>query len=82
MYSIEFSQTAEKQLYRLEKEVQKRIITVLDRIRIRPFYFVKKKQGSEHYILRVGEYRLILEVKEKESKIFIVKLGHRRNIYY
>ena len=44
MYSIEFSRTAEKQLYKLEKEVQKRIVDVLERIRIRPFHFVKKKE--------------------------------------
>jgi len=50
MYSIEFSQLAEKQLYRLEKEIQLRVLNVLERIRIRPFHFIKRKQGTPYFI--------------------------------
>ncbi len=42
MYSIEFSESAEKQLYKLPEDIQKRIINVLERIKIRPFYFIKR----------------------------------------
>lgn len=81
MYSIEFSQTAEKQLYKLERRVQQRIISVLERIRIRPFHFIKRKQGTPYFILRVGEHRVILDVREKNNTIFVIEAGHRKNIY-
>ena len=81
MYSIEFSQTAEKQLYKLEISVQQRIINVLERIRIRPFHFIKRKQGTPYFILRIGEHRAILDVKEEKNTIFVIEAGHRKNIY-
>ena len=81
MYSIEFSQTAEKQLCKLEISVQQRIISVLERIRIRPFHFIKKKQGTHYFILRIGEPRAILDVKEEKNTIFVIEVGHRKNIY-
>ncbi len=81
MYNVEFSQEAEKQLYKLEKYIQERIIATLERIRIRPFSFVKKLAGNLYYRLRVGDYRVILDIKEDKLIIFIIELGHRRNIY-
>lgn len=81
MYSIEFSQTAEKQFFKLEKGIQERIINVLERIKMRPFHFVKRKQGTPYFILRIGDYRAILDIQEKESKIFVLEVGHRKNIY-
>lgn len=79
MYSIEFSQLAEKQLGKLERNIQGRIIKVLERIKIRPHSFVKRLVGLPYYRLRVGDYRIILKIKEQT--IFIVELGHRKNIY-
>ncbi len=81
MYSIEFSQTAEKQLYKLERNVQARIISTLERIRVRPYPHVKKLVSSPYFRLRVGEYRVILDIKEDRLIIFVIEVGHRRNIY-
>jgi len=81
MYSVEFSHTAEKQLYKLEEDIQERVISVLERIRLRPFHFVKRKQGTPYFILRIGDYRAILEIKQPVSKIFVLEVRHRKNIY-
>lgn len=81
MYSIEFSQTAEKQFCKLEKNIQERIVDVLERIILRPFHFVKKKQNSPYFILRIGNYRAVLDIKENIQKIFVIEVGHRKNIY-
>jgi mRNA interferase RelE/StbE len=81
MYNIEFSKTAEKRIYKLKKDIQIRIISTLERIRIRPYPHVKKLIGSPYFILRVGEYRIILDIKEDKLIIFIIELGHRKNIY-
>ena len=81
MYSVEFSQTVEKQLYKLEKNTQQRIINVLERIKIRPFHFIKRKQGTPYFILRVGNYRAILDIRSEKMMIFVLEVGHRKNIY-
>ncbi len=81
MFSVEFSKTAEKQLYKLEKNIQVRIISTLERIRIRPYPHVKKLVGSPYFRLRVGDYRLILDIQPDKLIIFVVEIGHRKGIY-
>ena len=81
MYSVEFTKTAEKQFFKLPKETQLRMLRVLERIKIRPFYFVKRKEGTPYFIMRVGEYRAILDIKTNEEKIFVMETRHRKNIY-
>ena len=81
MYSTEFSQTAERQLYRLEKSAQERIIRVLERISVRPFSFVQKVVGTPYYRLRAGDYRIILDIRQDALTLFVLEVGHRRNIY-
>ena len=81
MHDIEFSKTAEKQLYKLEKDVQIRIISTLERIRINSYNYVKRLVGSPYFRLRVGDYRVILDIKENELLIFVIEIGHRRGIY-
>jgi len=81
MYEIIFSQTAEKQLKKLEKNVQKRIINALERIRICPEKYVRKIVNDPGYRLRVGEYRVIMDIDEGDLLILVIKVGHRRRIY-
>lgn len=81
MYDIEFSKIAEKQFYKLEKNIQLRIISTLKRIKIRPFNHVIKLVGSPYFRLRVGNYRVILDIKEDRLIILILEVGHRRSIY-
>ncbi len=81
MFSIEFTKTAEKQFNKLPKEIQIRIIRVLDRIKVRPFYFVKRKEGTPYFILRIGDYRAILDIKIENNFICVIEVGHRKNIY-
>ncbi|MFH1256276.1 MAG: type II toxin-antitoxin system RelE/ParE family toxin [Candidatus Diapherotrites archaeon] len=81
MYSIEFSATAEKQFGKLEAVIQERILAVLERIRVRPLDFVKRLSGTSYYRVRVGDYRVIVDAKEMEQCIFVIEMGHRKNIY-
>ncbi len=80
-YKITFTDTSRKQFRKLEKDVQERIIKALERIRIRPESFVKKLVGDLGYRLRVGDYRIILDIKKSELIILVIKIGHRKNIY-
>jgi mRNA interferase RelE/StbE len=81
MYSVKFTQTAEKQFCKLEKNIQERVVNVLERITINPFHFVKRKEETSYFILRIGEYRAILDIQQDNHIIFVMELGHRKNIY-
>ena len=80
-YEITFTDTSRRQFRKLEKDVQERIIKVLERIRIRPENYVKKLVGDPGYRLRVGDYRVILDIYKSELIILVIKVGHRKNIY-
>jgi mRNA interferase RelE/StbE len=81
MYAIVFSQTAEKQFHKLNQEIQSRIISALDRIKVRPYDYLKKLVGYQYYRLRVGHYRIIVDIQDKLLIIFVIELGHRKDIY-
>ncbi|MFA5020193.1 MAG: type II toxin-antitoxin system RelE/ParE family toxin [Candidatus Pacearchaeota archaeon] len=81
MYSVEFSETAEKQFNKLEKNVQFRIVNVMERIKIRPYHFIKRKEGTNYFIARIGEHRAILSIDDIRKIIFVIEVGHRKKIY-
>jgi len=81
MFRLLYSDQSLKQLEKLEKGIRERIIKTLERIRIRPFPHIKRLVGIPYFSLRVGEYRIILDIKNKELIILVIEVGHRRNIY-
>ena len=80
-YEIIFSDKAFKQLKKLDKKIQERIIVTLERIRIRPESYVTKLVGDLGYKLRVGNYRVIMDIDKGKLLILVIKIGHRKIIY-
>jgi len=81
MYEIVFSEKARKQFLKLEKGIKKRIVNALERIRIRPESYVTKLIGDASYRLRVGNYRVIMDIDKGQLIILVIKIAHRRNVY-
>lgn len=81
LYEIIFSEIALKQLKKLEHSLQERIISSLERIRIRPETYLKKLVGCVGYRLRVGDYRVIVDLDNNKLLILVIKIGHRKNVY-
>ena len=81
LYEIIFSQKAKKQLFKLERSIQERIISALERIRIRPESYITKLVGDPGYKLRVGDYRVIMDIDKSKLLVLVIKIGHRKNIY-
>ena len=80
-YKLTFSDFADKQLSKLPIDVQNRIISTLKRCQIRPYNHIKKLVGSKYFRLRVGDYRVILDIINDELIIHVIEVGHRKNIY-
>jgi mRNA interferase RelE/StbE len=80
-YQVIFSDLAAKQFKKLERELQERIRATIRRIIIRPDAFVSKLTRDPGYKLRIGDHRLILRIDWNEQRIYVVKIGHRKNIY-
>ena len=82
---IEYTETARKQLKKLDKTMQKRILDYMDEVallenpRSRGKALVENMRGLWRY--RVGDYRVICEIHEARIIISVLKIGHRKNIY-
>lgn len=81
MYSIIFSEKAKNQIKKLEKNIQERILATLERVKIRPHSYLKKLVGDPGFRLRVGDYRVIMDVNQGNLLILIIKVEHRKNVY-
>ena len=80
-YEVTFSDFADKQLSKLPLDVQDRIISTIKRCQIRPYSHVKKLVGSKYFRLRVGDYRVIMDIIDNKLIIHVVEVGHRKKIY-
>lgn len=80
-YKISFWRNAQSDFLKLPKEIQERIAGKLKIAQSDPFQFFFRLKGRPDYKLRIGEYRVIADVRRNERAIEITKVGHRRNIY-
>jgi mRNA interferase RelE/StbE len=42
---------------------------------------VKKLRGRDAWGIRVGNYRVIFEIHDREPQILVITVGHRREVY-
>lgn len=81
MFQIDISQEAEGDISKLPKKEVEIILKKLYSIRENPLHFVERLAGLSFWKLRIGDYRVILQINTSQGKIFAVKIGHRKNIY-
>ncbi len=81
MYEVLFTETALNQLHKLDRSIQERIIAILERVRLSPERYLRKLKGRPEYRLRVGDYRLLILVDRDKQILYMVEVGHRKNIY-
>ena len=83
--TVVFSDKAEKQFLKLDSTIQKQIkkfILKLENLKdpkSEGKALVGNLQGFWRY--RVGDYRLLCRIRDEQLFIFIVEVGHRREIY-
>lgn len=82
MYELIYSPAALKSLEKLERKDKERILTALERLRIRPEACdTKKLVGMQAFRFRVGDYRVIFDMDNNKLLILILQVGHRKSIY-
>lgn len=87
IWQIEFSETAQKQLMKMDRSVQLSLQRFL-RTRLislkNPKTLGKPLKGKfqKFWRFRVGNYRLITDIMDQRLIIQIIQVGHRREIYH
>lgn len=71
-----------KSLDKLDAAVKRRILNKASELGDSPYEGkMLKGELSGLFSLRVGDYRIIYWIDEKESTVWLVDVGHRKRIY-
>ena len=81
MYELLFDEEAIEFLNKLPKDLKERIFNKLITAKENPFHFLEHLEDMKGHKLRIGDYRIILDIDKSKLLILIIKVGHRRNIY-
>lgn len=83
MFSFELKPKADKDIEKLPSQVRRRILEKLKfySVQENPLRFADRLQDYRfgEYRFRIGDYRILFDVKDQ--KIVILKVGHRKDIY-
>ena len=81
-YSLIFTDDAKKDLKRLDKQIISKILEKAKKLVLENNLNVKKlKSKVSLYRLRVGDFRVIYTIKREKIIVYIVAIGHRKDVY-
>jgi mRNA interferase RelE/StbE len=81
-YRVILPKSVQKRLDRLPDDVAERILFRLAGLESHPRPAdVKKLKGRDAWRIRVGDYRVIYEIHDRELRILVITVGHRREVY-
>ena len=81
-YKIELSKRVRKDFRKIPEHDANRILGKIKALAEEPLpAHSKKLKGEELFRIRVGNYRVIYSIEDEKMLVFVVKLGHRKDIY-
>jgi mRNA interferase RelE/StbE len=81
MYELKFDKGAIDFINSLERGDKERIWNKLQQCKLNPFHFLEHLEEIKGFKLRVGDFRLIIDVDRTNQLLHILKAGHRKNVY-
>ena len=84
-FEVIFDPDARKELERIPKKMQQRIVDAIEVLKINPFWGkdILKLRGNlaGRYRLRVGEYRIVYRIIEEQRLVIVEAIGTRGEVY-
>ena len=81
-FQVILPKSVQKQLDRLAGDTARRVLDRLRELENHPRPTgVKKLKGRPAWRVRVGDYRIIYEIHDRELQIIVITVGHRREVY-
>ena len=81
-YRIFFRRSVEKDFDTIPKKDLKRILNRIKMLSADPRPPGSAKlTGQERYRLRQGRYRIVYSIQDDELTVWVVKVGHRKDVY-
>jgi mRNA interferase RelE/StbE len=81
-YEICFKESVWKDLSKVPKTNLKRILARIEILAKNPRPTgCEKLTGEDLYRVRQGKYRIVYSIQDNELTVWIIKVGHRKDIY-
>jgi len=82
-YRVDFLPAARRQFLKLSKPVQKRLAPHIDALETdpRPPGVKKLQGGPDLYRIRVGNWRIVYAIRDKDLLVLVVRIADRRDVY-
>ncbi|HUD81808.1 MAG TPA: type II toxin-antitoxin system RelE/ParE family toxin [Patescibacteria group bacterium] len=81
-YVIEFTKSAQKELYKLPHSASLRLAKAIKELGIDPRKGnVRPMVGSKSWRLRVGDYRVIYDILDNKLVVLIIRIRYRKDVY-
>ncbi|MDA8140617.1 MAG: type II toxin-antitoxin system RelE/ParE family toxin [Desulfobacteraceae bacterium] len=81
-YEIFFKESVWKELKQIPKADLKKILSRIEQLENVPRPMgCEKLTGHEFYRIRQGNYRIIYSIQDNELTVWVIKVGHRKDVY-
>ncbi|MDP6631050.1 MAG: type II toxin-antitoxin system RelE/ParE family toxin [Kiritimatiellia bacterium] len=81
-YAVEILRAAQKQLAKIDRQAQARVIDAVRALADNPRPSgCKKLAGRPAWRIRVGSYRVIYEIHDGRLTVLVVAVGDRKDVY-
>ncbi len=81
MYEVKYDPKAERQLDKLPKDIAARIVTKISEVSEAGRGIESIKEKKFGYKIRVGDYRVLVDITYNPNIIWVRYVGHRKKIY-
>lgn len=82
-YTVQWARKTVKQLDKLDRTAQKKIILAVTKLADNPRLHGAKSLVTRpgEYRIRVGDYRVVYEIHDDRLVVLVVAVAHRREVY-
>ena len=82
-YQVKVSRRARDALLKLNKKLQRRLVTAMQNLAHEPRPpRCKKLAGQDSvYRIRLGAHRIVYQIQDDELLVLVLRIGHRSSIY-
>jgi mRNA interferase RelE/StbE len=82
-YRVTLAPAARRQIRKLDPPARRRVQAALELLSVepRPPAGAQLVGGAGEWRVRVGDYRIVYEIHDRELVVLVLAAGHRREIY-
>jgi mRNA interferase RelE/StbE len=81
MFEVLVNELASRFLAKASPEIARQIKKKIIELKEFPEQRGKHLRYAQFWSLRVGDYRIIYEIRKSESKVLVLFIGHRSDVY-